>query len=102
MLVYGVRCTPSELLNLPAEVTAEYHVEHKILVFPSYTRPTVLSANGRITEKFLEELQAVIRGRAVAVEREHPYITEDEHQVVLALKEANPLITTDWFYMPPS
>jgi hypothetical protein len=100
MLVYGIRCTPSELLNLPAEVTADYHVEHKLLVFPSYTRPTILSANGRITQKFIDELQAIIRGKAWTIEREHPYITEEEHQVVLALKEANPLITTDWFYIP--
>jgi len=100
MLVYGIRCAASELLNLPAEVTADYHVEHKLLVFPSYTKPTVLSANGLITQKFIDELQAVVRGKAWMVEREHPYITEEEHQVVLALKEANPLITTDWFYMP--
>ena len=100
MLVYGIRCDASELLNLPAEVTADYHVEHKLLVFPAYTKPTVLSANGQITQKFIDELQAVVRGKAWIVEREHPYITEEEHQVVLALKEANTLITTDWFYMP--
>ena len=100
MLVYGIRCTATELLNLPAEVTADYHVEHNLLVFPAYTKPTVLSANGRITDKFCDELRAVIRGKAWIVEREHPYITEGEHQVVLALREANPLIVTDWFYMP--
>lgn len=100
MLVYGIRCTPSELLSLPREVTADYHVDHNLLVFPSYTRPLVLSANGHITDKFCDELRAIIRGKAWQVEREHPYITEEEHHVVLTLQDSNPLITTDWFYIP--
>ena len=100
MLVYGIRCDVSELLNLPRNVTAEYHVEHNLLVFPRYTRPLVLSANGHITDKFCDELRAVLRGKAWMVEREHPYITEEEHNVVLSLKETNPLTTTDWFYIP--
>jgi hypothetical protein len=100
MLVYGIRCDPSELLSLPKEVTADYYVEHKLLVFPSYTRPTVLNANGSITQKFMDELKAVVRGRAWVMEREHPYITEEEYAVVTALRASNPLITTEWFYMP--
>ena len=100
MLVYGIRCTPSELLSLPKEVTADYYVEHNVLVFPPYTRPFVLSANGHVSDKFCDELRAVIRGKAWMVEREHPYITQEEDTVVRALKEANPLITTDWFFLP--
>ena len=100
MLVYGIRCDASELLNLPTNITAEYHVEHKLLVFPTYTRPLILSANGHITDKFCDELRAVLRGKAWMVEREHPYITEEEHAAVLSLKESNPLTTTDWFYIP--
>jgi len=100
MLVYGIRCSASELLSLPKEVTADYHVDHGILVFSSYTRPFVLSANGHVDDKFCDELRAVIRGRAWIVEREHPYITEEENTVLCALKDANPLITTDWFYLP--
>ena len=103
MLVYGIRCSASELLSLPSEVPAtEYHVEHGILVFPSYTKPTVISTNGSSTfsEQFIEELRAIVRGRAWVFQREHPYITEGENAVVRALKDANPLITTDWFYIP--
>ena len=107
MLVYGIRCSASELLSLPSKVPAiEYYVEHGILVFPSYTKPTVISTNGSsfasASEQFIEELRAIVRGRAWVFQREHPYITEDEDTIVRALKEVNPLITTDWFYIPPS
>ena len=100
MLVYGLRCDPKELLGLPKKVTADYHVEHRLLVFPRYTRPFVLSANGHIDENFCNELRAILRGQAWMVQREHPFITEDEHEVILALKESNPQIITDWFYLP--
>ena len=104
MLVYGLRCSASELLSLPKEIPPiEYHVEHGILVFPSYTKPTVISTNGSATfsDQFIEELKAIARGRAWVFQREHPYITEDEDAIVSALKNANPLITTEWFYIPP-
>ena len=102
MLVYGIRCKPEQLVNLPSEASADYHVEHNLLVFPSYTRPLTLNSNGHLTKQFWDEFNAIIHGRTWVVDREHPYITEEEFAILRAIKEISPLTTTDWFYLPES
>ena len=97
MLVYGIRCTPSDI---PEEVLQHYNTEHNLLVFPAYTRPTLISTTGPITERFVYELKATFRNTISTFEREHPYITEEEADILRTIKESNPLATTDWFYMP--
>ena len=97
MLVYGIRCAPSDI---PEEVLSQYNATHNLLVFPAYTRPAVIVTMGPITERFVYELKATFRNTISTFEREHPYITEEEADILHTVKQSNPLATTDWFYMP--
>ena len=97
MLVYGIRCSQSDI---PVEILSHYNTKHNLLVFPAYTRPTLISTTWPITERFVYELRATFRNTISTFEREHPYITEEEDDILRSVKQSNPLATADWFYMP--
>lgn len=98
MFVYGIRCAPNDLNGLPSDATADYYLDYGLLVFPAYTRPTCIK--GRLDAEFWNRVRRVASNRVHAVELEHPYISEAEHDVVLALKDAYPLLDCDWYYIP--
>jgi hypothetical protein len=98
MFVYGIRCAPSDLSNLPSDATADYYLDYGLLVFPAYTRPTCIQ--GRLGPELWDRVRRVASNRVHAVELEHPYISDAEHDVVLALKDAYPLLDCDWYYIP--
>ena len=100
MFVYGVPCTPQELLgaNIPENLTADYYADWQLLVFPTYTHPTTLRAHtGQLSPEFWHEVRLIIENprRPRHVEREHPWLTEHESALVGSLGRS-----ADWFYMP--
>lgn len=103
MFVYGIRCTPQEIQLIPHTVQADYYMDYGILVFPSYTRPTIIHAHGRPNETYWRLAKPMIEEPAkvhVTDIIEHPFITEEEASALDALKPTRPNIQTDWFYVP--
>lgn len=103
MLVYGVRCAPNDLLNLPADAEADYYLDYGLLVFPSYTRPTALRSYGqKIQPAFWNRVARLLEQPLKPREEdyEQPYITPEESAVVTALQEAYPSLQANWYYVP--
>jgi hypothetical protein len=103
MLVYGVRCAPNDLMNLPAEATADYYLDYGLLVFPSYTKGTVIQSHGRkIQPAFWSRVRRLLEEPLKPREEDHeqPYITPDEAAVVEALRESYPSLEANWYYVP--
>jgi len=103
MLVYGVRCAPNDLLNLPADAEADYYLDYGLLVFPSYTRGTVLRSYGsKIHPSFWRRVARLIEEPLKPYEddREQPFITDGEAAVVAALRESYPTLQANWYYVP--
>jgi hypothetical protein len=102
MFVYGIRCSPSDLLGLPSGAIADYYMDYSLLVFPCYTRPGVLQSYGYLTPDFWKRAGKMIGGNVHVVEREHPWISPEEDAVVRVLREQYPAIQTEWYYVPRS
>lgn len=100
MFVYGIRCAPADLTELPSDATADYYLDYGLLVFPTYTRPTYI--HGKLTPEFWDRVRRVALNRVHSVELEHPYITDEENEVVRAMKGLYPLSGPDWYYIPVS
>lgn len=100
MFVYGIPCTPQELLSadIPENLTADYYADWQVLCFPAYTVPTTLRThNGHLSSAFWDEVRLMVESprRPRNVEREHPWLTELETAVIKSLgREAT------WFYVP--
>jgi hypothetical protein len=101
MFVYGVRCTPSDLLGLTSDVSVDYYMDHGLLVFPTYTRATFMKGSLR-SEYFLSVLRRITEKpqRVHVVDAEQPYLTDDEADVLRTLRDAKPLLEPEWFYIP--
>jgi hypothetical protein len=103
MLVYGIRCAPNDLINLPDSAVADYYMDYGLLVFPSYTRPScVQSGASGLTAAFWERVRMMMQFplKPHTVDAEHPWITEEEHEVVCAIKAYHPRCDTEWYYVP--
>lgn len=102
MFVYGIRCSPSDLLGLPAGAVADYYMPYSLLVFPSYTCPGAVRSYGHLTFEFWKKVGKMIGNTVHVVDREHPWITAEEDAVVRALREQYPTTQTEWYYVPHS
>lgn len=102
MFVYGVRCSPSDLLGLPAGAVADYYMPYSLLVFPSYTCPGSIRSYGYLTPEFWKKVGKMIGNNVHVIDREHPWITAEEDAVVRALREQYPATQTEWYYVPHS
>ena len=103
MLVYGVRCAPNDLLNLPADAEADYYLDYGLLVFPSYTKGTVLrSHSSTLQPSFWRRVARLIENplKPYEEELEQPFITDGEAAVVAALRESYPTLQSNWYYVP--
>lgn len=104
MFVYGIRCSPNDLLDLPSDATADYYLDYGLLVFPAYTRPSAITNNGcRLTADFWQRARLLLQHPAhthLVSTLEHPWITEGESAVVAAMREFYPDIKTEWYYVP--
>ena len=109
MFVYGIHCPVTIIQTLSATnipVSVDYYMEYGLLIFPEYTIPTYLqnprsSGMGTNTE-FMELCKIIIENKpfATKVEREHPYISEYEDNIVWTIKEQIPNADVSWFYVP--
>lgn len=103
MLVYGIRCAPNDLINLPDSAVADYYLDYGLLVFPSYTRPScVQSGVSGLNATFWERVRMMMQFplKPHTVDAEHPWITEEEHEVITAIKAFHPRCDTEWYYVP--
>jgi hypothetical protein len=102
MYVYGIRCAPADLGDLPSDALADYYLDYGLLVFPTYTRPVCLQARGSLSNEFWDSVRRLITlpNRIYAVSLEHPFISDAESAVVKALQERYPRIEADWYHVP--
>jgi hypothetical protein len=107
MFVYGIRCAPADLLAIASRLkqgstTADYYMDYGLLIFPQYTRASVVKAQMGLTPEFWNRVRRIVEtpGRPHSVELEHPWITDEQSEVVRVIKEAYPATDTDWYYVP--
>jgi len=103
MFVYGIRCNPVHLVDLPQGTDADYYTEFGILVFPSYSKPACLRNNSEtLTAHFIDATKRLIEhsNGLSEVELEHPYITEDEDAAVKILQSLAPGSQLAWYNIP--
>jgi len=104
MFVYGVRCGPAavaDLVNQGCDVTADYYMDHGVLVFPSHTRPTVIDARGNLSAEFWNRVAACVGQSCREIDMlEHPYISDDEATAMAEIRKSVPEAVTTWYYLP--
>ena len=101
MLVYGIRCSPSDLPSLPSDATADYYLDYSLLVFPSYTSSLCLKANTLNADFWYKVRRVTQFSKQVSViDKEQPWITDEESSVVRAIQQAYPSVKPDWYYVP--
>ena len=104
MLVYGIRCAPSDLFGIPIRTNADYYTDYSLLVFPDYTKPLCLDSRGKLTPEFWDSMRRLVstptRGRVRVMDFDHPYISEEQSDVVIALQESYPRLQPDWYHVP--
>jgi len=101
MLIYGIRCSPDDLSNLPSTTVADYYLDYGLLVFPGYSKPTTIQAHGSLTPRFWAEVNQILSNpkKVHVLEHEHPYITESEDSAVKYLEDqGHP--PPEWYYVP--
>ena len=103
MYVYGIHCDPADIQLIPLVATADYYMDYGILVFPQYTTAVHLTSRGQSpTPHFWEQVRIVAKNRVMPVSREDLYITEEEDEMVRAIKELRPYSDLQWYYVPSS
>ena len=103
MYVYGIRCDPADIQQIPLVATADYYMDYGILVFPQYTTTVHLTSRGLPpTQHFWDQVRIVAKNRVAPVSREDPYITEEEEEMVKAIRELRPYSGPQWYYVPSS
>jgi len=102
MLVYGIRCSPSDLFGIRVQANADYYTDYSLLVFPGYTKPLCLDSHGALTSEFWSTMRRVIEQpkQVRVMDFEQPYITEAEAAVVSSLQVSYPGLQPDWYYVP--
>jgi hypothetical protein len=106
MFVYGVRCEPADvaaLANRGCSVIADYYMDHGILVFPAYTKPTCLAAKSRrqMTPEFWNRLATVAGSKSREMDiLEHPYLSDEEAVALTNLQETKPEAISTWYFLP--
>lgn len=107
MFVYGIRCAPADLMAIyerfpQGTASADYYMDYGLLVFPEYTRPSVIQAHSGLNDDFWNRVRRVVEtpSRPHAVELEHPWISDAQSHIVRIIKDAYPTSDTDWYYVP--
>jgi hypothetical protein len=99
MFVYGVRCNPNQLRNIPGSVQADYYIDYGILVFPHYTKTTYVDSHGYLGQYFWTQTKQIVENPTTVapMDFEHPWITDEEQDILTSM----PLGTqASWFYVP--
>lgn len=100
MFVYGIRCSPADLSVLPPNAQADYYMDYGLLIFPAYTRPSAVDANGNLGSTFWSEVDRMSQNKVFEVTLEHPYISDEEDSVVNALRPCYPGLAPTWYHVP--
>lgn len=103
MLVYGCRCAPIDIGNLPASADADFILDYALLMFNRFTRGTTIANNGALTPEFWADAARVIQtpARIFEVRREEPtLLTPGETAVVDELRTSYPSLTLGWYHVP--
>jgi len=103
MFVYGVRCAPADLPDLPDSAIADYYLDYGLLVFSNYTRASCLQNYGRCSPQFWSSVQRIISNTDKPSEvtvLEQPFISPGEDEVIQALRQAYPGLQSTWYYVP--
>ena len=105
MLIYGIPCDKKVLTALPKDTVADYYMNYGMLVFPGYSRPTVLDAKGHITPLFWETVRLIIQNpsRVFTMDLEQPYITDAEAAAVKIIQDfdsSREKAQPDWYHVP--
>lgn len=102
MLIYGIRCDKTILTDLPKETVADYYTNYGLLVFPSYSRPTTLDAQGRLTPLFWETVRLIIQNpsRVYMMNMEQPFLSDAESAAVKIIQKVNKDAMPDWYHVP--
>ena len=103
MLVYGIRCSLPDLVDLPKTTVADYYVDYGLLVFPEYSKATFLrNYTSQMNERFYANVKRLIEtpNRIYEADLEHPYISEEQDAVVKLLQETYPGVAPTWYNVP--
>ena len=101
MLVYGVRCDSSDLINMPPGLVAEYYTNYGLLIFPAYSRPTFLmNYSDKLSPRFLNAAKRLIEQpyMVTPMDDEHPFVSDLEGEAIDILQATG--ATPGWFHVP--
>ena len=101
MLVYGIRCDSSELINMPAGLVAEYYTNYGLLVFPAYSRPTlVMNHTTHPSARFLNLAKRIIEQPYMVheMDNEHPFVSDLEGEAIDTLHATG--ASPSWYHVP--
>jgi len=101
MLVYGVRCDSSDLINMPPGLVAEYYTNYGLLIFPAYSRPTFLmNYSDKLSARFLNAAKRLIEQpyQVTPMDDEHPFVSDLESEAIDILQVTG--ATPGWFHVP--
>lgn len=101
MLVYGIRCDKTVLSQLPKDTVADYYTNYGMLVFPSYSRPTVLDAQGHLTPTFWDTTRLILQNpsQVYAMDLEQPFVSDAESAAIKIIQSTCPALP-DWYHVP--
>jgi len=103
MFVYGIHCNSATVVSLPNTIHADYYMEHKLLVLPTYSRPTCVRNFGpTLTPRFLADVKRITEAPDTlhSMELEDPFITEEESTLIQLVQDAQPTTRAGWYYLP--
>ena len=103
MFVYGISCNSATVVTLPNTTNADYYMEHELLVFPTYNRPTGIRNYGvTLTQRFLDDFKRLAEKPDAlhSMEMEDPYITEEESALIQVVQAVLPTARAGWYYLP--
>ena len=101
MLVYGIRCDKNVLSQLPKDTVADYYTNYGMLVFPAYSRPTVLDAQGHLSPTFWHSTRLVLQNpsQVFAMDLEQPFVSDAESAAIKIIQTTNSELP-DWYHVP--
>ena len=103
MFVYGIRCNSAIVVTLPNTTDADYYMEHELLVFPSYSRPSCVRNHGpMLTKHFLADLKRIVERPDTVheLDLEEPFLEEEEDALVRRVRSVLPGSAPAWYHIP--